>query len=77
MNKQELIDLSLERLQKFLGREVSEKDLDIGYDSLGADSMDMVVLAFDLEQHLGKPIAPEIFLEHETLRAALEDVIAR
>jgi len=72
-----IISLSTERLTKFLGREFTEADLDLSYDALGADSMDMVVLAFELEKHLGKPVEPEVFLQFDTIRAALDDLISR
>jgi len=72
-----LITMAVERLAKFLRREFTEADLELSYDSLGADSMDMVVLAFELEKHLGTPVEPEIFLQHETIRSALDELIAR
>lgn len=64
----------LERLSTFLGRPVTEADLQSGYDSLGADSMDMVALAFELERAIGKPILPELFLQHETIAEALDAI---
>ncbi len=72
-----LIALSVERLGKFLGRPFTEAELDQPYDALGADSMDMVVLAFELEKHLGQRVEPELFLQHPTIRQALDDLIAR
>lgn len=72
-----LIDVSVERLSKFLGRPFTEAELDKPYDELGADSMDMVVLAFELEKHLGQRIEPELFLQHPTIRLALDDLNTR
>ncbi len=77
MEKQELMEMAVQRLSRFLSREFTEKDLDLTYDSLGADSMDMVVLAFELEKKIGKPVEPEIFLQHASIRAALDDLISR
>jgi len=72
-----LIALSVERLSKFLGRPFTEAELDQPYDALGADSMDMVVLAFELEKHLGQRVEPELFLQHPTIRRALDDLNTR
>jgi hypothetical protein len=37
--------------------------------------MDMVALAFELEKARGIPVMPEIFLQHETIAAALEQIL--
>jgi acyl carrier protein len=71
MKQTEYIDLALDRLTHFLSRPVTRAELDLGYDSLGADSMDMVALAFELEKARGVPVAPEIFLQHDTIAGAL------
>ena len=76
-DKNPLIDLTVERLGKFLGRPFTEAELDQPYDALGADSMDMVVLAFELEKHLDQQIEPELFLQHPTIRQALDHLNAR
>jgi len=75
MTRDEIIQATLERLSKFLGRPFKEEDLEQGYDSLGADSMDMVVLAYELEKLLGKAIKPEIFMKHVSIRSALDIII--
>lgn len=72
----ESLALILERLGDFLKRPLTEADLDQGYDSLGADSMDMVALAFELEKAIGRPVLPELFLQHETIRAALDAILS-
>jgi acyl carrier protein len=75
MTKDEVIQQILERLGKFLGRPVKEEELEQGYDTLGADSMDMVVLAYELEKLLETDIKPEIFMQHETIRGALDAIM--
>ena len=50
MNKTKI---AIEKLSKFLKRPITEEDLHKSYDALGADSMDMVVLAFEIEQEHG------------------------
>jgi acyl carrier protein len=76
MTEEHVIRLILEKLGKFLGRPVTEAELDGGYESLGADSMDMVVLAFELEKILGRKVSPETFLQHSTIRGALMAMMA-
>ena len=75
MTKDKVIQAILERLSKFLGRPFKEEDLEQGYDSLGADSMDMVVLAFELEKLLGTTIKPEVFMQHESIRGAIDAIM--
>ncbi len=75
MTKDKIIQIILERLSKFLGHAVTREDLKQGFATLGADSMDMVVLAFELEDLLGITIKPEIFMQHETILAALDTII--
>ena len=70
----EVTALILEKLSEFLNRPVDVEELNGSYADLGADSMDMVVLAFELELYLGHEVAPELFLEYESLRGALESV---
>jgi acyl carrier protein len=65
----------LERLSIFLNHPFREEDLDQGYDTLGADSMDMVVLAFELENLLGTTIKPEVFMQHESIRGAIDAIM--
>lgn len=68
--------LILERLSEYLKRPVTEDDLNQGYEALGADSMDMVALAFELERAAEVKILPEVFLQHETIRGALDAILA-
>lgn len=75
MTETDYMPLILDRLSHFLGRRVERSELDSGYDSLGADSMDMVALAFELEKARGVPVSPEIFLQHETIAGALEQIL--
>ncbi|WP_299139591.1 acyl carrier protein [uncultured Tateyamaria sp.] len=70
----DLASLALERLAIYLKRPVTPKDLELRYDELGADSVDMVSLAFEIEEAMGQPVSPEIFLEFETVKQALEAV---
>lgn len=69
--------LILERLSEFLDRPVHEHELDKGYDALGADSMDMVVLAYELEKLLGRKVVPEVFMQHDTIRGALDALMTQ
>lgn len=71
MNEDETRALVLERLSSFLERPITVKDLDQGYDSLGADSMDMVAISFEVEKAYGIPVLPEVFLQYDTLNQAL------
>jgi acyl carrier protein len=75
MNSDEIISFILKRLSKFIGRPIESDDLDAEYGSLGADSMDMVVLAYDLEKELNIIIKPEIFMQHDNVRGALDEII--
>ena len=68
--------LILERLSDYLKRPVTEADLNQGYEALGADSMDMVALAFELEKAAVIKILPEVFLQHDTIRSALDAILA-
>ena len=68
------VAITLEKLSEFLERPIYESDLDKGYDALGADSMDMVVLAFEIEKEYGIEIMPELFLQHNTIREAIEAI---
>jgi len=72
----DMMNLVLEKLSEFLGRPITEEDLAKGYDSLGADSMDMVALAFEIERATGIKILPEIFLQHVSIKSALEQILS-
>lgn len=71
-----ILPLILDRLGEFLNRPLTEADLDQSYDRLGADSMDMVALAFELEKAVGRPVLPELFLQHDTIRGALDAILS-
>ena len=71
MNKTKI---AIEKLSKFLKRSITEEDLHKSYDALGADSMDMVVLAFEIEQEYGIEILPEVFLQYDSIYEALEAI---
>lgn len=68
--------LILERLSDYLKLPVTEADLNQGYEALGADSMDMVALAFELEKAADIKILPEVFLQYDTIRSALDAILA-
>lgn len=68
--------LILDRLSDYLKRPITEADLNQGYEALGADSMDMVALAFELEKAAEIKILPEVFLQYDTLRGALDAILA-
>jgi acyl carrier protein len=72
MNKDEIEVLVVESLSKFLKRSFDPEELKEPYDRLGADSMDMVVLAFELEKAIGKKISPEFFMQHDSIQDALD-----
>lgn len=71
MTLEEAMPTILETLSRFLNREITVEDLSGGYESLGADSMDMVALAFELEQMTGRVFEPEMLLQKETIHDAL------
>lgn len=72
MNRNELTPIVVNRLSEFLGRPFNAEELNESYDSLGADSMDMVILAHELESVIGKKINPELFMQHDSLNASLD-----
>lgn len=72
MTRNELEPIILERLSEFFKRPFKPEELDQSYDSLGADSMDMVILAHELESVVGKKINPELFMQHDSLSAAID-----
>lgn len=71
MTNEEIQALVLEKLTIFLGRPIVQADLSNGYDALGADSMDMVALAFELEKAIGRPVQPEMFIQYDTIAKAI------
>jgi acyl carrier protein len=75
MNKNEIKALIIEQLSRYLDRQCTEKELNEPYDRLGADSMDMVVLAYELEKALGRKIMPEHFMRYHSIQEALDALI--
>ena len=71
MKTEEIERFALLKLEEFLARPVSTEDLDMDYASLGADSMDVIVLTFELEERLGVEIDPEFFFQYDNLIQAL------
>lgn len=76
MISEEIQTLVLKKLSAFLGRPIEASDLSKGYDALGADSMDMVALAFELEKAIGRPILPEVFIQYDTIAEAISALLA-
>lgn len=74
MTLEDLTKRITDRLSEFLGHAVTADDLKCGYDEIGADSMDVVVLAFELEEWMGFEIPPEVFMQHSTIEEALHQV---
>ena len=75
MSNDEILSFILGRLSQLIGRPVEDGDLDNEYNMLGADSMDMVVLAYELEKLLKITIMPEVFMQHDSVRGALDSII--
>lgn len=71
MKTEEIEKFALLKLEEFLARPVRTEDLHMDYASLGADSMDVIVLTFELEERLGVEIDPEFFFQYDNLRQAL------
>jgi len=72
MTRDQLEPIVVKRLSEFLGRPFNAEQLNQSYDTLGADSMDMVILAHELESVVGKKINPELFMQHDSLNASLD-----
>ena len=74
MTPDELESLTLRVLSKVLNREISQKDLKSTLTSLGADSLDIVSLAFELETELDElvDINPEIFMQNMSLNESID-----
>ncbi|MDA9175824.1 acyl carrier protein [Alphaproteobacteria bacterium] len=76
MKIEEANQIALEILGTFLERDVTEKDLLMSLDQLGADSLDMLSIAFEVEKKFGVKIEIEIFLDQDTLKDAILAVMA-
>jgi len=74
MNKAALTALAIKHLTEYMKRQVTEKDLEARYDTLGADSVDMVTLAFEFEKATGVAISPEIFFQYDSFNEALDAI---
>lgn len=71
MTLDEAIPVILDTLGRFLNRKVEAAELEGRFEALGADSMDMVALAFELEKLSGRALKPEMFLQYDTIKEAL------
>ena len=71
MHEEKFTALTIKYLEKSLSRSIQLEDLSKPYDALGADSMDMVVLASELEKLVEFPIDPEVFLRFESVEKAI------
>lgn len=74
MELDELTSFAQEKLSAVLKRPVEFIELEGHYLELGADSMDLVALAFEVEKIVGREVDPEIFLRHDTILSALEEI---
>jgi acyl carrier protein len=76
MKIEEANQITLEILGTFLERDVTEKDLLMSLEQLGADSLDMLSIAFEVEKKFGVKIEIEMFLDQDTLKDAVLAVLA-
>jgi len=76
MKIEEANQIALEILGTFLERDVTEKDLLMSLEQLGADSLDMLSIAFEVEKKFGVKIEIEMFLDQDTLKDAVLAVLA-
>jgi acyl carrier protein len=58
-----------QRVAKVVGIESNRIDKNKNLGRLGLDSMALVGLAAELEQHLGRPVPADIIAEHPTIAA--------
>lgn len=71
----EIADFVRKRVAEYLGSSPESVDIDGDIMALGLDSSDAVVLAADLEEWLDLEIEPELFLRHNELRPALQEIV--
>ena len=64
-------EIALEILSNHFNREVSEDELLMPLDQLGADSLDMLAIAYQIEKKFDVKIEIEIFLDQDTLQDAI------
>ena len=77
MDIQEANEIALELLGKYLQREVGEADLLLSYDELGADSLDMLSMSFEIEKRFNIRVEVESFLAEENLRDGILSVLSQ
>ena len=77
MDIQEANEIALELLGKHLQREVGEADLLLSYDELGADSLDMLSMSFEIEKRFNIRVEVESFLAEENLRDGILSVLSQ
>ena len=77
MDIQEANEIALELLGKYLQREVGEADLLLSYDELGADSLDMLSMSFEIEKRFNIRIEVESFLAEDNLRDGILSVLSQ
>jgi len=63
------------RIAVYVGGKPESIDIDGDIAALGLDSSDAVVLAAELEEWLDLEIEPELFLRHNELRPALQEIV--
>ena len=71
MKIKEVNEIVLEILSNHFNREVSEDELLMPLDQLGADSLDMLSIAYQIEKKFDVKIEIEIFLDQDTLQDAI------
>lgn len=74
--RDKVAELILEKLSVFLKRPVAPEELSRGYEALGADSMDMVALAFEIEREFDVKVLPEVFMQYDSIRAAMDAILS-
>lgn len=77
MDIQEANEIALELLGKYLQREVGEADLLLSYDELGADSLDMLSMSFEIEKRFNIRVEVESFLAEDNLRDGILSVLSK
>ena len=68
--------IALEILRNYFEREVTEDDLLMPLDHLGADSIEMLSIAYQIEKKFDVKIEIENFLAQETLQDSILTVVA-
>lgn len=76
MKIEEANKIALEILGSYFKREVTEDELLMPLDNLGADSIDMLSIVYQIEKKFGVIIEIEKFLDQETLQDSILTVVA-